>query len=274
MVLIDGKAGEHIDALDRGFLYGHTVFETIGVIDGRPRFLNRHLQRLAKGAQALGIPYREDEILSDVHTLCESIDRAVLRITLSIGGGGRGYQSPESPQSRRIAARFAWPEPIQAQPLTVGISALTLSHQPLLAGLKHGNRLEQILIRQQWKPDWDEALVFDVNQHLIEGTQTNMFLRQKDELLTPDLSLCGVAGVMREVIIESATRLGITLLQRQVTQNDLLECDELILCNSIKGLLQVGQICDPQARLSKTFNADDFTLITRLTPEINAHGAL
>ena len=110
----------------------------------------------------------------------------------------------------------------------------------LLAGLKHLNRLEQVLARAEWQDTaYAEGLLCDTSGRVIEGVFSNLFLIKDGELITPDLSRCGVAGVMRAEILQQAQSLGISQTVRDVSYAELVAADEVFVCNSLYGIWPV-----------------------------------
>ena len=277
---VNGEKCDSISLLDRGLLYGHTVFETIKVRDGHACLLDLHLERLEKACMALSIPLDLAMTESEVIRFCADLDQKVVRLTISIGSGGRGYSNPTKPQTLRILTQHPLPEhALNLQEtlkvgVRIGVSPVTLSSQPLLAGVKHGNRLEQILIRQSWQRGWQEALVFDQDKRLIEGTQSNVFLRKNNSIITPALNDAGVAGVMRQFILNNPTTSKLMVTQGQVTPADIAFADELILCNSVMGAWPVAEIMGNDLVDDKTFDQNEFKLTVLLTQLINQHGAI
>lgn len=241
-VTINGQANDQISALDRGLLYGHTVFETVAVVNGKPRLINEHLERLSHGAKTLGIPLDRRSLDSELDAFCSAIDNACVRITLSIGPGGRGYQSPEKPEPLRVLSQHALPSyspECWRHGIELGINSIRLANQPRIAGIKHGNRLEQILARQDWPPEWHEALMLDNQGHVVEATAANLFVETKGRLLTPDLAECGVAGVMRDYVIRLAGELGIQVATVSLSLPEVQEADAVFLTNSLIGVWPV-----------------------------------
>ena len=121
--------------------------------------------------------------------------------------------------------------------------SLRLAHQPALAGIKHLNRLENVLARAEWNdPEIAEGLLQDSAGNVIGGTMSNLFLLARDVLLTPDLGRCGVAGVTRERVIEAARRNGITCRVAAVSLEEVLNSTEAILVNSLIGAWRIRQL--------------------------------
>jgi len=204
-VLVNGEVSSRISALDRGVMYGQCVFETIAISNGQACLLDAHLQRLKQGAQILKIEYDHEALISEISAFISDVSSGVLRINLTMGEGGRGYLNPAEQRSTRILSLHdypIYPDSHTHEGVELGLVDIRLGHQPALAGIKHGNRLEQVIARSQWKSGWDEALVMDVNENVIEATQSNVFIVSGGVIMTPCLKNTGVAGVMRECILE------------------------------------------------------------------------
>ncbi len=247
MILINGKKADQISARDRGLHYGDGLFETIAVIEGEAVFWERHLQRLEKGCQRLSLPFPDPALLQrEAQSLIKNETRAVLKLIVSRGEGGRGYAYPEPTRPTRLLMRYLWPDyPIQnwRQGVQVRFCDTRLARQPQLAGLKHLNRLEQVLARNEWRDaNIAEGLMCDENGNVIEGTLSNLFMLHNGVLHTPDLSQCGVAGIMRERILELAHRQGIRIEIDNITKAQLLAADEVFLSNSLIGLWPVNSL--------------------------------
>lgn len=241
MILINGIETDHIHVGDRGLHYGDGLFETIAVRNGHPLLWERHLRRLGEGCMRLGIPMpNAGDLEREAARVCEDADRAVLKIIVTRGSGGRGYRAPREAVPTRIVARYPWPdypEEFCSHGVAVRICGARLGSNPQLAGLKHLNRLEQVLARSEWDdPNIPEGLMMDSRDRIIEGTMSNVFLVRDGGLLTPDLSECGVSGVVRGIILESCNALSIPCRVTELTCQDLQEADELFLTNSIIGI--------------------------------------
>ena len=197
---------------DRGLLYGQSVFETIAVVNGKACLLDLHIERLERGCKTLGIPLNTDLLLNELLGFIANCSKSVLRVTLTMGMGGRGYLNPEQAESVRILTLHEYPVQPPAHwdcGIELGVAKIRLASQPALAGIKHGNRLEQVIGRSQWQDSWREALLLDQAGNVIEGTQSNVFIVKAGQLLTPSLENAGVAGVMRSFILSNAYKLGL-----------------------------------------------------------------
>ena len=224
-------------------MYGQCVFETVVVNKGKPCLLDLHLERLAKGAKCLGIEFDRSVISAEVLDLAQSLTTGIIRVNLTMGEGGRGYQNPVSPTSTRIISQHDYPSYPKAywhKGIVLGVADIRLSHQPLLAGIKHGNRLEQVIARTQWHDSWHEALLLDIDGNVIEATQSNVFLVKDKSLITPSLEKSGVEGVMRHTVIDVAKQMGIDTSIQTVSIDDIENADEVFLTNSVIGIWPVN----------------------------------
>jgi 4-amino-4-deoxychorismate lyase len=245
--LINGVPGDLLAISDRGLQYGDGLFETIAVRHGVCEFWERHLQRLFEGCTRLRIPLPDSALLTtEAQRLTHAVERAVLKIIITRGSGGRGYRIPDSVQPTRILICTDEPDHPHGNAQTgvrVRICTHTLGNHPALAGLKHLNRLDQVLARMEWAdPDIAEGLLQDQTGRVIEGTYTNIFIVQQGRLLTPTLNACGVAGVMRAVVLELATAAGIDCTERAVSLEDLYAAEEVFLTNSLIGIWPVREL--------------------------------
>lgn len=242
--LINGKMTDCVASTDRGLLYGDGLFETIAVIDGSMRHWPRHLSRLQAGCDRLGIEAVDGAALAhECQALAGDSAKSVLKVIVTRGSGGRGYRIPDKPSPTRIVQLHDWPAypPACAERgVAVRVCNARLGHHPALAGIKHLNRLEQVLARQEWEDaDIMEGLLLDSAGYLIEGTMSNIFLVRDETLLTPDLLRCGVAGIMRTRVLELADRLPIDVQICPVKMKHLQEADEVFICNSLIGIWPV-----------------------------------
>ncbi len=244
-MLINGVQTDRISVLDRGVQYGDGLFETIAIIDGHICLWERHLQRLCDGCERLGIVAPAPEkLFAEATAVINNHPKGVLKIIVTRGVGGRGYRPPIDVQPNRVLYYSPWPdypEDAWLKGISMRICATRLGINPALAQLKHLNRLEQVLARSEWTdPVIFEGLMFDSNEHAIEGTMSNLFLIKDAVLITPDLSRCGVAGIMRGLIIELAATLNISVVIKDVGLDDLKAADALFISNSLIGIVPVS----------------------------------
>ena len=248
MILVNGTAQSVVDTMDRGVHYGDGLFETMAMINGRVRCWEGHWQRLRKGCERLAIPC-PDRVLVEQEIAMASQDEArqVVKLLLTRGSSSRGYRAPPDITPRRILMTSSWPEYASRwarDGVRVRLCQTRLGHNPALAGIKHCNRLEQILARREWQNEVEEGLMQDTAGNIIEGTMSNIFLIHDERLVTPRLDRCGVAGVTRERIIARAPGLGIAVREVQVTLEQVRQASGLFLCSTLLGLCPVRKFED------------------------------
>ncbi|MCK0714356.1 aminodeoxychorismate lyase [Chromohalobacter sarecensis] len=246
-------ADEAVPFDDRGFAYGDGLFETVLVRDGQPLLWGAHLRRLARGAERLEIP------LPDAQTLASLPGQAgaglyVLKLLVTRGSGGRGYASPESP-----APRLRW----RCMPFTpqsthwrdgvrVRLCRLRLGQQPLLAGIKHLNRLENVMARREWcDADIAEGVLCDQHDRLVEATSMNLVWQRHGTLETPDLTACGVEGTLL-----AALRERLPIATRATGIEALMEADAAWVINSVQGVWPLRQLDDADGNCLKRWAVD------------------
>lgn len=246
---INGVAATTLPVADRGLQYGDGLFETFAVKDGRIGLLGFHLERLTEGCQRLGIPRPPLEMLkSELKAAATDMPRAVLKLIITRGSGGRGYRAPADAVPLRMLARHPWPDYPASwaeEGVRLRVCDLRLAEQPRLAGLKHLNRLEQVLARAEWQDadGYQEGLMLDPAGAVVEGTMSNVFAAPREGmLLTPDLSRCGVAGVMRRHIMHRAREAGVQVQVADLPLAELMQCREIFLCNSLMGVWPVAEL--------------------------------
>lgn len=243
---INGEANKPLTAGNRGLHYGDGLFETVAMVQGRPQLWTRHLERLQEGCRRLAIPMPDPEALqAEVEQVASGVDRCVVKIIVTRTGNARGYRPEPGLSPERIVLQRPWPDyPREFHHTGVAVRwcQTRLARQPLLAGIKHLNRLEQVLARAEWQDEYAEGLMRDTDGRVIEGTMSNLFLVMEGTLLTPDLAQSGVAGVMRAEVLEQARRLGIPNAQRPVSVDMVEQADELFLTNSLIGIWPIARL--------------------------------
>jgi 4-amino-4-deoxychorismate lyase len=247
MILVNGLESSCVSVLDRGLMYGDGVFRTLLLRKGMAIGWQRHHIKLAEDCAALGIACpTEQELEEDLVQAGKNNPDCVAKIIVTRGEGARGYALSPTAKPTRIVVTSPLPD-YPAHYADIGVKVhlcdLRLCHQPRLAGIKHLNRLENVLARSEWDaPDIAEGLLLDVNGSVVEGTMSNLFMLKGQELHTPDLSLCGVAGVQRQRIMTLAPDLGLQLKVSRFDLPQLIEANEVLLCNSIFGVWQIREL--------------------------------
>jgi 4-amino-4-deoxychorismate lyase len=247
LIWVNGAPADAVSALERGLHYGDGLFETMACIGGRVRFLELHLARLARGCAQLNIAGPDPAALArELGSLGAGPARCILKLILTRGPAlARGYAYPQGQAPTRIVLRYPWAGPAvePAAGVRVRIARLRLAENPALAGIKHLNRLEQVLARAEWDdPEVAEALLFSRSGALISGTMSNVFLVRGASVLTPRLDVCGVAGVMREVVMAVARDCAIPVQEAVLGAADLDAAQEMFLTSSLTGIRRVGEI--------------------------------
>lgn len=247
MMLINGVATAQLDARDRGLHYGDGVFTTLRVRDGEAALWSQHAARLTSGCRHLSIalPHLQ-QLQAEAQRVCAGTARGVLKIIITRGVGGRGYTPPRDSAPTRIVALYPWPdfpEKNWSEGVAVRVSTRRLARNPALAGIKHLNRLEQVLARAEWDdPAIAEGLMLDEDSHVIEATAANLFIVRDGDVLTPVLQQCGVAGVMRAEIIMLARSIGLRMIEGVLSLDDVCHAGELFLTNSVVGVWPVREL--------------------------------
>ena len=267
--LINGQRDLAVDVADRGLNYGDGLFETIQIRDRVPLLWDRHILRMRLGAGRLKIPFDdalEAAYLADFTQLIAASKpaNAVLKLLLTRGITQRGYKIEHTLPVTRISRLSSAPDMtrLQREGIAVVLCATQLARQPLLAGIKHLNRLEQVLARSEWdQPDITEGIVCDTAGHVIEGCMSNLFWIKDKVLYTPLLSMSGVEGVVRNLLLALCKCDGLLEIREGFyVKQALLNGDEIFLSNSIFDILPVISIQADYSEESANFTPVDFTL--------------
>lgn len=246
-VLIDGQPGDRLSILDRALHYGDGLFETIRLAAGYPCQWQRHMDRLILGAERLGIDMPDTALLAaEAAEVTWGQREGILKLILSRGEGGRGYAPPVPAVPRRLFLTY----PLSSaqgrdwrQGVAVRYCQTPVSINPVLAGIKHLNRLDSVLARAEWNdPAIAEGLMFESTGELVSGTMTNVFLWDGRCLMTPPVDRGGIAGTVRGLTLELAARLGIDCLVTRLDRAALDQARGLFLTNSIVGVWPVREL--------------------------------
>ncbi|MFC0269399.1 aminodeoxychorismate lyase [Kushneria aurantia] len=236
----DGRAGFPLD--DRGAAYGDGLFETVLVRDGEPLLWREHCERLEEGAARLGFEAPERAELDALPARAGAGEK-ILKIMLTRGSGGRGYALPDvaSPRLRYRIVAFTPAAQRWREGVSMRLCRLRLAEQPLLAGLKHLNRLENVLARSEWQsPDIAEGLLRDQHERVVEATAMNVAWLENGRWLTPWLARCGVAGTLRRALLAQ----GLVAEVDDAGLERLVKASSLCLFNSVQGVWPVQRLFD------------------------------
>jgi 4-amino-4-deoxychorismate lyase len=260
---INGRKSARIDYRDRGLQYGDGVFETMRVRRGQVRLMDYHIERLDRSCRQLDIAGPSLRALRrELARIAARRSEGVLKLIVTRGLGPRGYRPTGRERCTRIVALQALPKAVLTDgstPARVRVCATPLGLNPRLAGLKTLNRLESVLARAEWSDAriW-EGLMRDLDENIVCGTMTNLFLRRGSSLVTPVLDRCGVAGVMRRWVLETAGDLRLSPVERGIRWQDLSEAEEVFMSNAVVGVRSVATLQRGTSFLRKTsFEAAD-----------------
>lgn len=244
--LVNGEASVDVPAADRGFAYGDGLFETMALRHGAVVLLDRHLERLQQGCQVLGIALDKRVLRAELQQFLAGRQQGVVKVIVTRGVGGRGYLPPEGNEPTRVLTwhdEAGYPSVWRELGIDAAVCERRLGISPMLAGLKHLNRLEQVLLRRELADSGcAEALVLDIQGRVVEGVFSNAFLWDGHRLATPMLSEAGVAGVMRAEIMSLARRLGMDVVESVLHVGDFSNSEAMFFCNSVYGIWPVARL--------------------------------
>jgi 4-amino-4-deoxychorismate lyase len=252
---INGVVSDLLPVSDRGTSYGHGLFETMRLSSGKVPLWQRHCARLVADAQVLGLnisPITLKQNLDGFLTLLEqhSERKGIVKIVVTAGAGGRGYAAPSNLAPQIICQFSSLPDnlvPPRREGIAVTQCQYRLPANPVLAGIKHLNRLDQVLARGEWSEqrgdDYADGIMFSHDDLLIETTCANIFIKSIDGWVTPRLDQAGVRGVMRGLLLEQLfAQCGLEVSESLISRQQLAVATELFVCSSIRGLLPVTEI--------------------------------
>jgi len=258
--LINGIASDYLTIDDRTIHYGDGLFETILCCAGKLYYWQQHFLRLQQSAEKLKISCPSEQLLlDDVKKLLddnrddkkdERQSVCAIKIIISRGAGERGYAFQKNVSVNRLVSLSALNtdySSLLSKKLLAGklfLCEQQVSINKNLAGIKHLNRLENVLARNEWQGDYIDGLMCNANQHVIEGTMSNLFAIKGKQLLTPDLAFSGVSGIMRDVILRLAKKNDFDVIIKNLDVNALFEMDELFISNSLIGMKSVTGLID------------------------------
>ncbi len=257
MRLVNGLPAETLALSDRAFQFGDGVFRTMRLQDGKLAFWQRHYRKLSNDCAALNIQVpAESVLLEDIRYLLQhvAISSATIKLVVTRGESSRGYAFPQDIRPNRIVQCTPLPgyaDELYRKGAMVRLCQMRASWQPALAGIKHLNRLENVLARMEWDdPAIVDGIMLDHEECVVEGVMSNLLFGRDGYLWTPLLDICGVAGVMREVVIDAARHLGWYVHEQKLTLSDLYAAEQVWLSNSLMGLMPVRQLAQHNWRVA------------------------
>ena len=254
MFWVNGLPQTHISLGDRSFQYGDGCFTTIKTKKGELEHWQTHVERMEACLKTLHIPFPDwNQVFDWVMEAVLNDELAGIKIHISRGTGGRGY-SPSGIEGPVVTiSNFAFPSHYsswQENGVPLGVCEIRLGIQPLLAGHKHNNRIEQVLAKAEIEgTEFTDAVTLNVQNHVIETTMANLFWVKDKKVYTPDLSLSGVAGVMRRKVLEFLQTNDYPVQVATFELSDLLNADEVWMCNSLLGVAPVSGISTPDNKI-------------------------
>jgi 4-amino-4-deoxychorismate lyase len=255
---INGEQEQHLLINNRGLAYGDGVFTTAKVINGKVQFLSAHIERLINSCNKLNISLPDFSIIIDELTeAAQTYKLSVAKIIITAGDGGRGYSRQGCSTSNVIITFHAFPEHyllLQQKGIHLGVSTLKIGINPLTAGIKHLNRLEQVLIRQELDNRIeDDLLVLNYLENVIEATAANVFWYKNNTWHTPKLDESGVEGLMRNQIIQNCSNhFEINLVNAKLSALDCIEA--MFICNSVMGVMPVREFESQKLSLAPCYD--------------------
>jgi 4-amino-4-deoxychorismate lyase len=257
---------------DRGLAYGHGLFESMVLTDSTIPLLDRHLSRLIHDSQLMGISVGNDDIDHYLKVFLETlsaqaITSGIVKIILTAGSGGRGYAMPTKIVPTLIYSYTPMPENVthqRDQGVDIRLCRHLLGTGSTLAGVKHLNRLDQVMARSEWSHNrYQDGLMFTKAGDVIEATSANIFVKTQDgQWLTPDLDQSGVSGVMRGLLIEEVfPACDIRVSIKAINRDTLLGAQQILLCNSLRGILRVNSVYSNDDQLLMTLPLDQQSLM-------------
>lgn len=253
-VLKNGHVLGELDGLDRATQFGDGVFETMALLNGQIRHLERHIMRLQTSMMRLDIPIQPHfesefrQFIEDIVAAASASD-GVIKAMISRGTSARGYGYSEELDVNvwlTLSEYHAWPEALYEHGVTVGLSSVRCSINSNLAGLKTLNRLENVLARQEVDAPYFEKLMLNDFGHVVEGTMTNLFFEEEGALVTPRLTFSGIDGIARNWVIDHAEKNAWPVTEIDIEASSLERYSAGFVCNSLMGIVPIRHLEDKE----------------------------
>ena len=238
---VNGIQQNHMDIENRGLAYGDGLFTTAKIINGNIQYLAQHINRLVLGCKKLGItPPSSSQLSKQLASTAKNYALAVLKVIISAKAGGRGYGRSQCNSHDLIIMVHDYPKQYDEQVfhgISLGLSEQKIGLNPMLAGYKHLNRLEQVLLRNELSTRAeDDLLVSNLNNDVISATSANVFISLDKKLYTPDLTLSGINGIMRQVILKHYP----SAMVKALSVNEISQAQSMFICNSVMGVMPIA----------------------------------
>ena len=246
LTLVNGAPSASISVMDRGLLYGDGAFETLAIGGGQLFLLTPHLERLQKACSILRIPFDKELLLSDLNKLLAiTPGEGICKIILTRGVGGRGYKAAEQPSPTRIVQYFESAGLSESgEGITIGVSGHRLSQSAEFSGLKHLNRLDQVMASFDLSSEIFELICLNQQGRVIEGSRSNIIAVIDEALVTPRLDSSGVRGIMLDCLVAKFASIGRPIESAELSLGDIRRASELMFCNSVFGVRPVIKLLE------------------------------
>lgn len=237
-VFVGSRPVASLPADSRGVAYGDGVFETMRVHGGDVHWWQAHWSRLSDGATRLRIPLPNESTVRDHVAQLFGDAGGTLKLILTRGASGRGYAPAPDAEPVWLLSRHPPPAASRMGGLALRWCRTRFAIQPALAGLKHCNRLEQVIARGEWDDDGiDDGLMLDSEGFAVSATSANLFVLRDGGWRTPAIDRCGVAGICRAWCVQE-----MAALETRLTATDVETADAVFLCNAARGILPVARL--------------------------------
>lgn len=243
LIQLASQNATQCSAFDRALQFGDAHFTTMKLADGQIELLSYHLDRLQKAHQQLKFPEIDWQSLeSELLSAVELYKDATLKLLISRGESQRGYGFTKD-ITANVVLYINQPAVVPETPVELVFLQTKLAHQPLLAGIKHCNRLEQVLAKQELLDlPQEDGIVLDVVDNIIEVTSANVFVYMEGTWYTPLIEQCGIDGVMRNYVLDQMAEQDIECKVREISMREIKQIDAAFICNALTGIRAVSKL--------------------------------
>ncbi|BCE01788.1 aminodeoxychorismate lyase [Marinicellulosiphila megalodicopiae] len=244
LTTVNGQLNQHIDVTNRGFLYGDGLFETCKVKHQTIEYWREHQARLIDGlirlqfSKITDICIRLDQYLKDAFRNQDKNAQYGLKIIITRNSTLRGYGVDESSVDIVIQL-FHLPKPIWKKGVDIELSHVPISVNAALAGIKHLNRLDNVLAKSDLSVrNVDEAWMKCNNGIIHDGIQSNLFYKLENNWFTPPIDIAGVQGIERHVILKCRSDINLRILH----ESEISQIKQAFVTNRLQGACPVLSI--------------------------------
>ena len=256
----------------RSACYGDGCFTTISVVNGHAELLSYHIRRLKLACERLFITVSEDDwtrLSSLISEKAVNARSGIIKVIISAGNAGRGYQRSADVKAEcylQVLPPVEHYSTWQKEGISLGVSNTTLAINPGFAGIKHLNRLEQVLIKETSQNGLQDSLVLDEQLMMVEVSAGNLFWKAFGRWFTPDLSLAGVEGVMRNHLLKviAENKESVEIVRSRISA--LKQATDVFICNSLMGIVPINSVQLNQDKVLH-FNNGNLPAITHWVEE-------